>query len=140
MDRAIAALDHPVFNRLQFLRAAIRTLQHVAIDQAAGAEQGRERGSYSGRQSGLRQSFKNNLPRKIIVRVFFESQDDIGQAVERDGTHHHHVRDAVHLEFEGKRDQPLDFFGGVIRPLRDDFDLRRRRDRDRRPRASAGMK
>ena len=36
--RAVGALDDPVLNRLQFLRAAIGALQHIAIDQAAGAE------------------------------------------------------------------------------------------------------
>ncbi len=37
-NRAIGPLHHPIFNRLQFLRTAIGTLQHVAIHQAAGAE------------------------------------------------------------------------------------------------------
>src|SRR5271154_1318481 len=36
------------------------------------------------------------------------------------------MRDAVHLEFKGKRDQPFDLFGGMIWPLGNDFDLRRR--------------
>ena len=51
----------------------------------------------------------------------------IGEAVERDGPHHHHVRHAVHLQFERKRDQAFDLFGGVAGPLRDEFDLRRRK-------------
>jgi hypothetical protein len=36
------------------------------------------------------------------------------------------VRDAIHLEFERKSDEPFDFFGGMIRPLGDDFYLGRR--------------
>jgi hypothetical protein len=37
---------------------------------------------------------------------------------------HLHVRNAIHLDFERDRHEPLYFFGSVIRPLRDDFDLR----------------
>ncbi len=74
----------------------------------------------------MRQPLKNNLPRKIIVGAVLESEDQVGQSIERDGPHHHHVRNAVHLQFEGKRDQALDFFGRVVGPLGDDFDLRRR--------------
>ena len=38
-----------------------------------------------------------------------------------------HARHAVHLEFERQRDQPLHFLGGMAGPLRDEFDLRRRK-------------
>ena len=35
------------------------------------------------------------------------------------------MRNAVHLEFERKRDQAFHFLGGVAGPLRDEFDLGR---------------
>src|SRR5579859_5769493 len=38
VDRSIRSLHHPIFNRFQFLRSAVRTFQHVAIHQAARAE------------------------------------------------------------------------------------------------------
>ena len=52
-DGAVGAFDHPVFNRLQLLRRAIGALEHVAINQAAGAEQRRHAGSDAGGQSGV---------------------------------------------------------------------------------------
>ena len=36
--RAVMALQNPIFDHLQVLRRAIRTLQNIAVDQAAGAE------------------------------------------------------------------------------------------------------
>src|SRR5277367_2798679 len=36
------------------------------------------------------------------------------------------MRDAVHLEFKGKRDKPFDLFRSMVWPLGNDFDLRRR--------------
>ena len=74
----------------------------------------------------MSEPLKDDLPRKIAVGAFFESEDYIGQTIERDRTHYHHVRNAVHLEFKRERDQPFDLFGGMVRPLGDDFDLRRR--------------
>ena len=126
VDRSIGPFHHPILDGLQLLRDAVGTFQHIAIHQAAGAEQRREGRDYSGRESGLREPLKDDLPRKVVVGAFFEGEDDIGQTIERDGTHHHHVGNAVHLEFKRKRDQPFDFFGGMVGPLRDDFDLRRR--------------
>jgi hypothetical protein len=73
----------------------------------------------------LSQPLKNNVSRKIIACAFLEGQPEIGQTVERDGTHHHQARNPVHLQFKGKRDQALDFFRSVVWPLGDDFDLRR---------------
>ena len=75
----------------------------------------------------MRDSLEDDLPREIVVRLFVEGKDHVGKAVERDGPHHHHVRHTVHLEFERKRDQAFDFFGGMVRPLRDQFDLGRRK-------------
>src|SRR5580704_4193500 len=81
VDRTIRPLNHPVFNRFQFLRTAVRTFQNVAIDQATRAEQRGEARSYAGRQGCLSESLENNLPRKIIVGVVLEGQDQIGQPI-----------------------------------------------------------
>src|SRR5271170_902626 len=82
VDRTISSLDHPIFNRLQLLRAAVGAFKHVAIHQAAGAEQWRDARSYTRWQRGLSEPLKNNLSRKVIVCAVLESQDEIGQPVE----------------------------------------------------------
>ena len=131
MHRTISPRYYPVFNRLQFLRTAVRTLQYIAIHQAARAEQRCHARGNARRQCGLRKSFKNDLPGKVIVGAVFKGEPDVRQPVQRDRAHHHHVRNAVHLQFQWKSHEPLDFFGRMIRPLRDDFDLRRREVRIR---------
>ncbi len=40
-DGAIGTLDDPVFDGLQLLRSAVGAFEHVAIDEAAGAEERR---------------------------------------------------------------------------------------------------
>ncbi len=122
---AVGALDHPVFNGLQLLRTAIGTLQHVAVHQAAGAEQRRHGGGHAGWKRGIRQPLKNDLPGQIVVRALFEGQAQIGKTIQRNGPHGDHARDAVHLQFERQRNQAFHFLGGVAGPLRDEFDLRR---------------
>ncbi len=74
----------------------------------------------------MRQPLKNHLPGQIVVGVFFEGQTQIGETVQRNRPHGDHVRHAVHLQFERQRNQAFHFLGGMIGPLRDDFDLRRR--------------
>src|ERR1017187_7928700 len=123
---AVRAFDHPIFDSLQFLRTAIGTFQHVAIDQAAGTKQRSHRRGHARGQGGLGYALEDDLPREIVVRTFFERQAHIGETVQRDGPHYRHVRNAVHLQFDGQRDQAFDFLGSVTRPLRDEFDLRRR--------------
>src|SRR5262249_52378967 len=43
---AIRTLDRPIFDGMEFLRRTIRTLKHVAIDEAAWAEQRRQARSH----------------------------------------------------------------------------------------------
>ncbi len=83
-------------------------------------------GRDAGGERGLREAFEDDLAREVIVGVVFKGEEDIGEPVERDRAHHDHVGHAVHLEFERKGDEALDFFGGVTGPLGDDFDLRGR--------------
>ena len=82
VNRTIGALNHPVFNGFQLLRSAIGTLQHIAIDQAAWTEERCEGRSHSCGQRGLSEPFEHDLPRKVIVGVFFEGEDYIGQPIE----------------------------------------------------------
>ncbi len=44
LDGAVPPVEHPVLDDLQLLRRAIRALQHVAVDQAARAEERRHAG------------------------------------------------------------------------------------------------
>ena len=125
-DGPVSPLDHPVLKNFQFLRAAIGTLQHIPINQAAGTEERSHGRGHSRGQGGLRDSLEDDLSRKVVVGILLEGQAHIGEPIERDGPHHHHVWHAVHLQLDGKRDQALNFFRSVARPLRDEFDLRRR--------------
>ena len=78
---------------------------------------------------GVADPLKRQLAREIIVGTFFERKDDVGQPVERNRAHHMQVRRAIHRQFERQRGQPLHFFGGMARPLRDQFDHGRRKIR-----------
>src|SRR5579872_464231 len=75
VDRPVGSLDYPVFDGFQFLRTTVGTFEHIAIDQAARAKQGREGWSDSGRQCGLGEPFKYDLPRKIAVGAFLKGED-----------------------------------------------------------------
>ena len=50
----VFALDHPVFVGLQFLRRAVGALDHVAIDQARGTRERRQRGRHARADTSLR--------------------------------------------------------------------------------------
>src|SRR5579864_1086072 len=126
MDRAVRPFNNPIFDRLQLLRAAVRTFENVPIHQAARTKQRSHCRSHTGWESGLCQPLKYDLPCEIVVGAFFEGQNEIGKSVQRDGTHHHHVRDAIHLKFERKCDQSFNLFGRMVRPLRNDLNLWRR--------------
>ena len=60
----IGALDDPVFEGVQLHRRAVGTLDHVAIDQAAGAEQRRHAGSDALRERGVADALENNCRAK----------------------------------------------------------------------------
>src|SRR5579862_6666496 len=126
LDGAIFALNHPVFEGLQFLGCAIGAFKNVAIDQAAGAEQRRHGRDHSGRELGLRYPLEDDLPGEIVVCAIVEGQGDVGEAVERNGAHEDDAGHAIEFQLERKRDQSFDFLGGMPRPLCDQLDLRRR--------------
>ena len=84
---AVGALDDPLFDCLQLLRGAVGTLQHVAVDQAAGAEQRGHDAASLPWGAWRRQSLKNDLPGQIVVGVVFESQADIGETIQRNRPH-----------------------------------------------------
>ena len=73
----------------------------------------------------LGQPLERLLPREVFVGAVLERHDHVGEAVERDRPHVNHVRRTVHLQLDRESHQPLDFLGGVPRPLRDDFHQRR---------------
>ena len=78
----VGALDHPVFIGLQLLRGAVRTLNHIAINQIGRARERRQAAGYARRQVGGREPLEYNLPGEIIVRAVFERHDDVGQAIQ----------------------------------------------------------
>ena len=67
------------------------------------------------------EALKDHLPGEVIIGVLLKGEDDVGEFVERDGSRHLQIGSAVHFHFGGQRDQALDFFGGVARPLGDDL-------------------
>src|SRR5271170_5723796 len=103
-DLFVLAFDHPIFESFQFLRGAIGTLQDVAINQARGAGERRESGRDAGGKVDFAEALKNDLARQIIVGVFIEGQDYIGEPVERDGALNFHLWHAVHFHFGGQSD------------------------------------
>src|SRR5271154_7110489 len=68
----ILALDDPVFEDLQFLRRAVRTLKDIPVHQPRRTRQWRKRGRNAGRISYLAQSLENHIARKIIVGPILE--------------------------------------------------------------------
>ncbi len=128
-DLLVFPLDHPVFVDLQLLGRAVRALNDVAVDEARRAGERSQAGRHAGGQRDLAQPLKHDLARPVVVGAFIEGQNDVGESVERDGAHHRHLRDAVHLHLGGHGDQPLHLLGRVTGPLRDDLHHRRRQVR-----------
>ncbi len=126
---AVSTLNHPILKGLQFLRRAVRAFEHIAVHQAAGTEERRHAGGHATGKRSVGDPLKRQLPREIAVRAFIEGQDDVGKAVQRDGTHHLKIGGAVHRQFERERGQALHLLGGVARPLCDELDHGRRKIR-----------
>ena len=129
LNRAIAALEHPVLENLEFLRRPIRALQHVPVDEAARTEQRRHARCHAGRNLRVRDALEGLLARKIRIGVVLEVHRDRRQPVERDRAKRVELRDAVHLDLERNRDEALDLLGRMARPLRHDLHPRRRQIR-----------
>src|SRR5579875_101313 len=125
-DRFVGALKYPVFVGFQLLWTAIRALEKVAINQIARTRERRERRSHAGGKRNLRKALESAVAGEVIIGAVVKRHDDVGKAVERNGANDLQFRNAVHFHFNGDGDEPLDFFGGVARPLRDDFHHRRR--------------
>ncbi len=124
--RAVMRLDRPFLDGLQFHRRAIGALQRVAIDQARGRGQRRDRRRDAARQVDIADPVERLLARRLAVGAIGEIDHHVGQAVERDRTHDRRLGNAVHAELDRHGDLPLDFLGGMAGPLRDDLDHRRR--------------
>src|SRR5678816_1588587 len=94
--------------------------QDVAIDQTRGGKQRRHIGVDPIRHLDSAQALEHPLPREVVVGAVLEHQPHVGEPVERDRPHHLELREAVHLGLDRHRDEALDLFGGVARPLADD--------------------
>ncbi len=71
------------------------------------------------------------LQRLFIAKVVGELHLHVGQAKQRDGAHRFDVREAGKRHFDGDGDVAFHFLGGLAGTLRNDFDKRRDRIRDR---------
>ena len=78
-------------------------------------------GVHARRQRDLAQALQNPLPIPVVIRFVVENQLEVGESEERERTQMHHVRDAVHDDFQRNRDLLFDLFRGNSRPLRDDL-------------------
>ena len=100
---------------------------HIAIDQPEGLDSGDRRRRHPAGRVTSAEPLEHDLAREVVVGAFVERHDDVGKTVQRDRTHQAHVRHAIHLDSMGKRNQALDFLGGMAGPLRDNFDHGRER-------------
>ena len=123
----VCGLDDPVLEGLELHRRPVGALQHVAIDQTRRRGQRRHRRRHAARQTEAGQPVENFLAGEVVVGAIVEREDDVGQSIERDRALRGHLRNAVHPDFDGHRDQPFHFLGGVSGPLGDDLDHRRRK-------------
>ena len=78
----VSALQYPVFKGFELLRRAVRTFQHVTVNQAARAEERRQLRRHSVRKAGSGQALENHLPGKVAVRPLHESDSNLREAVE----------------------------------------------------------
>ncbi len=129
--------QHPIVDDLQLHRRSVGALHDIAIDEAGGRKERLDPRAHAGRQRHVRKSLERALPREIGIGAIAEGQDDVRESIERDRPHKPDVLDAVHFRLDGHGHEPLDFLGGMSRPLRHDFDAWRREIRvrvDRQPR------
>jgi len=95
-DAAIGASNNPVLHGVEFLRRTVGTFDDVAIDKAAGAEERRHAGGDAQGKSGVAEALENELAGEVWIDAFVEGEADVGESVERDGTHHLKMRGAAH--------------------------------------------
>ncbi len=125
----VLGLDRPGLEGLELHRRPIRALQHVPVDQARWRGQRRHRGRDPARQADPGQQVEHLLARVVVAGAFLERDDHVRQSVKRDRADVVVLRDAVHPDLDGHRDQPFHFLGRVPRPLCDDLDDGRRQVR-----------
>ena len=101
LNGAVVPLQHPVLDDLQILRRAVGALQNVAVDQAAGAEQRRERGLQPGGQRGVAHPLEGLLAHEVRVGAVLEVHLHRREAVERNRAQRIQSRNAVHFDFDG---------------------------------------
>ena len=83
----VHTFDDPFFVCVELHRRAVRTLENIAVDKTAGAEERRQARRYTLWQRGVADALKYNLPREVGVDAFVEGQSNVGEAVERDRAH-----------------------------------------------------
>ncbi len=74
----VRPLDNPVFVSMQLHGRAIRTFEHIPVDEAAGTEERRHAGRYALRQRGVADALEDNLPREVGIDSFIEGQTHVG--------------------------------------------------------------
>ena len=119
--------DGPVLEGLELHRRAIGALQHVPIDEPGRRGERRHRRRHAARQAEVALPVEDFLAGEAVVRAILKRDLDVGQSVQRDRAGGGRLRNTVHSEFDGHRDQPFDFLGGMPGPLGDDLDDRRRK-------------
>ena len=77
-------------------------------------------------QRDVADALERLLAGEVVVRSVLEGEAHVGQPVQRHRSRHLQLRQSAHAVLDGHGDEPLDLFGGVARPLRDDLHHRRR--------------
>jgi hypothetical protein len=101
-------------------------LQRVAVNETRWRSEWLDLGRDAAWQVETGQAIKYLLPREIAVGRLVERDVDARERVQGNRAQVILSRDAVHLPLDGNRNQPLNFFGRVTRPLGGDRNHRRR--------------
>ncbi len=115
-------LHHPLFDRAQRHRIAVRALERVAVDLADRGRERAERGVRVGRQVRIAEALEHLLACVEHVDAILERHRDDRQAEQRDRALVDRAGYAVERALERDRDPALDFLGGLAGVDRDDLD------------------
>ena len=117
--------DDPVFQGLQFhgVICGIGAPQREEINLPDWAPVRAHLRHHAWRQRDLAQPLQNPLPVPIVVRLVIKDQLQIGESEQRERAQMHHVRDAVHDDFEWNRDLLFNLLRRNSRPLRNHLNV-----------------
>ena len=124
--RLVRFAQDPVLDGLELHRRAVGAVEDVPVHQPRRREERRDARGHPLGHLDVAEPLEHLLAREVRIGAVPEHHPDIRETVEGDGPLHVEPGQAVHLGFHRNREQPLDFLGGMARPLGDNLHLRRR--------------